>query len=641
MPMSDNRIYIGNRSEKGLLVPMHTRLAGTISLKPMNSHRPLRKSRSGDMPSEKAHGTGGNPSSVHQRTTSVSSLASVNIALSMDSLSSPTAKRVGRLASAIRSGLRKNPVLHTAAWSGSRARAATNIAVDYSSSAHSIFRSPSACSSSVVPVNKSAAPSAQLSDSNSIATSYDIGLPNLSIASALPSPPSTAPIDTLGLLPAVSTIPGSLPVANVGAVGTQSQSLFCDTDTGSATTALGTFRPRKRSLSVGGENACRDFFARQIEQYGLQSLLTSPVAVCYFMASAISNYSPETLLFYIEVEHYRSANFASNDRLTRYAKGLYKAFISNRAPLEINISHGMRQRITQAFRTDGAVTTSLFKETQDHAFALLEQDYSTFRQRPLFHRMMAELSSSPVSGGPSLRKETHMLHIRAVSAIYDSLSKTYGVYTLPPSKSRLVESEMPTFTKFADMDLTSTELKTALPAWLCRTTVRLIDTPMPVSFDHMCQLQRNGGDMPSQSTCVRPTTTASHVQSSGISGVQATALPPNLPVLLPHSPMVTALPLESPSRRTTNESEKIGHSAVSNSTTTISIASATCTGSVSGNTKHNKKANKQKSLQRLRSRFQIDPSNTSRQKSIEDPTIPAPTKSRWESLWSARRRKAS
>ncbi|KAJ2215564.1 hypothetical protein IW139_003648, partial [Coemansia sp. RSA 353] len=37
-----------------------------------------------------------------------------------------------------------------------------------------------------------------------------------------------------------------------------------------------TFRARKRSLSVGGENSCCDFFARQIEKYGLEPLLTSP-----------------------------------------------------------------------------------------------------------------------------------------------------------------------------------------------------------------------------------------------------------------------------------------------------------------------------------------------------------------------------
>ncbi|KAJ2888732.1 hypothetical protein GGI21_006686, partial [Coemansia aciculifera] len=56
------------------------------------------------------------------------------------------------------------------------------------------------------------------------------------------------------------------------------------------------FRPRKRSLSVGGEQACGDFFARQIEQYGLAALLTSPVGTCFLLASAVLSYSPEIVL---------------------------------------------------------------------------------------------------------------------------------------------------------------------------------------------------------------------------------------------------------------------------------------------------------------------------------------------------------
>ncbi|KAJ1907262.1 G-protein signaling regulator protein [Coemansia sp. IMI 209127] len=650
MPMSDSR------SEEEPPVSTHPRLAGSVSLKPASVQKPLRKARSGDMSSGNAHGADGRCGFAHQRTTSASSLSSVALALSINSPPSPTVKRVGRFASAIRSGLRRTPVPHTAPWPGSRARAATNVAAYHSLPTRLIFQSLSSCSPSVELASKSTASSTQLLNSNSsayqqawetnVVAGYGIGgLPSLLIGSTLPSPPSTASTGASGLLSAASTISASSPVVSVDAAGAQYQPLFCDSDVGAATSALGTFRPRKRSLSVGGENACHDFFVRQIEQYGLQSLLTSPVAVCYFMASAISNYSPETLLFYLEVEHYRSANFASNDRRTRYAKGLYKAFISNRAPLEINISHGMRQRITQAFRNDSEVTTGMFKETQDHAYALLEQDYSTFRQRPLFHRMMAELSSSPTPGGSSSRKETQMLHTRAVSAIYDALSKTYGVYTLSASKSKLVESEMPTFTKFADMDLTSTELKTALPAWLCRTTVRLIDTPMPVSYEQMCQLQRNGGELPSQTTCVCPATTATHVQSSSIGGdMQATLLPPNLPLLLTHSPVLTSLPLELLSRHTTSESEDIMHPAARHGAVTMPTASASCTGHASSDTKHNKKANKQKSLQRLRFKFQTDPSNTSRQKSIDnsqDSTLLPPTKSRWESLWSARRRKAT
>ncbi|KAJ2753988.1 hypothetical protein GGI19_002737 [Coemansia pectinata] len=244
------------------------------------------------------------------------------------------------------------------------------------------------------------------------------------------------------------------------------------------------FRPRKRSLSVGGESACRDFFARQIEQYGLAALLTSPVGTCYLLASAVLSYSPEILLFYLEVEHFRAAAFGGEDRRTRYAKGLYKAFVSSRAPLEINISHAQRVRVALPFRSAEPVPAALFQETQAHAYALLEQEYALFRQRPLFGRMMATLSTAP----------QRAQHQRAVAAVYDALASTYGLVSLPASKPRLVESELPSFTKFADMDLTSSEMVVALPAWLCRTTVRLLGTPMPCSYDDAIHLLRASAD---------------------------------------------------------------------------------------------------------------------------------------------------
>ncbi|KAJ2449466.1 hypothetical protein GGF42_004763, partial [Coemansia sp. RSA 2424] len=220
------------------------------------------------------------------------------------------------------------------------------------------------------------------------------------------------------------------------------------------------FRPRKRSLSVGGEQACGAFFARQIEQYGLAALLTSPVGTCYLLASAVLSYSPEVVLFYLEVEHFRGAAFGGEDRRTRYAKGLYKAFVSSRAPLEVNISHAQRARVAQAFRAAPPVPAALFGETQAHAHALLEQEYALFRQRPLFARMLAALGA-----GASAAQ-----HQRAAAAVFDALAAAYGLASLPPGKPRLAECELPSFTKFADLDLTSADMRVALPAWLCRTT---------------------------------------------------------------------------------------------------------------------------------------------------------------------------
>ncbi|KAJ2507363.1 hypothetical protein H4217_008813, partial [Coemansia sp. RSA 1939] len=459
--MSDSCSFLDYYSEESS-AQTRIRLTGSVSLKPKSTSRHLRRSRSGEILLKPLHKAEGLSAFSRQRTTSTSSLAAATITPNADDPPSPPSGRVERFTSAIRSGLRKNSILHTSAWSGSRARAATNVASDYTSFVRTDIRPPLSSSSSRPPTNQNTT------------------LPHLSITSTLPSPPLTASVVVSSLPPDTRINP-----ASISTDGAQHQFPLCAAGDIAATAVPGTFRPRKRSLSVGGEDACHDFFARQIEQYGLQSLLTSPVAVCYFMSSAISNYNPETLLFYLEAEHYRTANFASTDRRMRYAKGLYKAFISSRAPLEINISHAMRQRVSQTIRTDGAAIAALFKETQEHAYTLLEQDYSMFRQRPLFHRMMAELSSSPVPGCLISRKEAQTRHLHAVSSIYDALSSSYGMFALPPGKAKLIESEMPTFTKFADMDLTSTELKIALPAWLCRTTIRLVGMPLPTSPDQL------------------------------------------------------------------------------------------------------------------------------------------------------------
>ncbi|KAJ1814048.1 hypothetical protein LPJ75_002934, partial [Coemansia sp. RSA 2598] len=303
-------------------------------------------------------------------------------------------------------------------WAGLRARTTTATAADYVSAAAAEAAKAKAKATEAAAAEEAA-------------------------AAGLPSPPATASSSGSGAGHILGSIPSSSPGAD-------------------PISSSGAYRPRKRSLSVGGESSCGAFFVRQVEQYGLQAVLASPVAVCYFLASAIAGYSPENLLFYLEAEHFRTASFSSDERRLRYAKGLYKAFVSHRSPLEINISHAMRQRILRAFQSGAPVPVLMFDETQAHAYALLEGEFANFRQRPLFQRMLADLAVATPS-----RKDALAQHSRAVAAIFEALASTYGIRTIAPSKALLVESEMPAFTKFADMDLTSTEMRLALPAWLC------------------------------------------------------------------------------------------------------------------------------------------------------------------------------
>ncbi|KAJ2780985.1 hypothetical protein H4R18_003135 [Coemansia javaensis] len=468
---------------------------------------------------------------THHRTMSAASL--VPEPPSADAAAPPwPGRRPGRLATVLRTGLRRAPSTRERPLPGTRARAATGISTDYVS------------------------------------------------VSVADRPATAVPPAASAVCPASAVCSGGIGLG----IGSPAADLCISH-------MQGAFRPRKRSLSVGGEGDCHAFFVRQVEQYGLQPLLTSPVATCYFLASAISSYTPETLLFYLEAEHYRSASFSDGERRTRYAKGLYKAFVSHRAPLEINISHTMRQRITSAFRAGGPAPLTLFQETQAHAHALLEQDFVQFRQRPLFRRMMADLAS--------LRRDPRLLSLRAVAAVYDALASTYGIRALPAGKPRLVQAEAPLFVKFADMDLTSTDLGVALPAWLCRTSIRLLDTPMPSSHEELSHMLRLA------TRCVPAATVAVRAPpSQPPSGSAVVALLPPLPP--PPPPPATSeppAPAEGPA----------------------------------------KKAVKQKSLQRLRLLLHPDPEPRkaahSENEGRAEPPPPSTVRSRWDALWGSRRRR--
>ncbi|KAI8319525.1 hypothetical protein GQ54DRAFT_306225 [Martensiomyces pterosporus] len=592
------------------------------------AHRLMRRSFSGDYKatvsssqSYDANNPAAVPSSaatdkmrLHQRTTSASSLTSATLMLTANSSPSPT-KRANRFASALRSGLSR-------------------------SSTQSNLLRPTAATLVPILLAKASTTVSTTSDSSSIQCS-------VSAAPCMVPPPLSAPSTSASHPQQPGAILAAEPSAGTCAVCAP----VYDDDAGPLAAPSGGFRPRKRSLSVGGENMCRDFFARQIEQYGLQSLLTSPVAVCYFMASTISNFSPESLLFYLEAEHYRTANFPSEDRRKRYAKGLYKAFISHSAPLEINISHSMRQRITQVFRSGGPITPTLFQETQSHTYALLDQDFALFRQRTLFNRMVTELSSASTATGTAPRKDSQTQRLRAVAALYDALSKTYGVYSLPPSKSTLVESEMPSFTKFADMELTSTDVKIALPAWLCRTTIRLLDTPMPSSYEESCQLQRSAGESASQlpytrqsvSTCgpssIASSTGSQHRRvSPSLSASSSLLVARKTPAARPSSSSQSASDSIEGQGSPEQQQQQEGHVLVPPE---LPSSAAAISPAVVSHESTAKKANKQKSLQRLRTKFQLEGSTAV---AAQSSTAPSPlstlhAKSRWGSLWGSRRRK--
>ncbi|KAJ1933195.1 hypothetical protein GGF37_006808, partial [Kickxella alabastrina] len=222
----------------------------------------------------------------HQRTASDSSMAFTSLVFSAESqstsqLQSPT-KRSGRFVNALYSGLRKSPTAQSdsssSGRSGTHTRTPTEISTDYVSI--------SLAATAVSPTSFAG---------EDVITTNTIDYSMHDVNGSTNESPQTMVAGVSMLSP-----PATASTTDSYHSHCQGNGLNNGFGTGFDSTAGGTFRPRKRSLSVGGENSCRDFFARQIEQYGLQSLLTSPVGVCYLLASTILGYCSENLLFYLE-----------------------------------------------------------------------------------------------------------------------------------------------------------------------------------------------------------------------------------------------------------------------------------------------------------------------------------------------------
>ncbi|KAJ1678423.1 hypothetical protein EV182_004075, partial [Spiromyces aspiralis] len=211
-----------------------------------------------------------------------------------------------------------------------------------------------------------------------------------------------------------------------------------------------------RSLSVGGELECREFFVRQIERYGLPALMNSPVGLSYFLAFLISEYNPECLLFIKAVESFRltaqticnkqqqykgntsspaplqarSLAHAPDTDLTTSSDSefihgqamiLWLGFISRSAPLEINIRADIRNAIRRTLESHSAYPT-MFAAAANHLMNIVQDCFIRFRQSSLFASMLDDMRK--YSGSKSSEEYGRR---RASALVMDALVKTYGV----------------------------------------------------------------------------------------------------------------------------------------------------------------------------------------------------------------------
>ncbi|KAJ1920352.1 hypothetical protein H4219_001327 [Mycoemilia scoparia] len=206
---------------------------------------------------------------------------------------------------------------------------------------------------------------------------------------------------------------------------------------------------RNRSLSVGGELECREFYVRQIERYGLPAVMNSPVALSYFLAFLISEYNPECLLFVRAVEAFRlttqtafnkqqkQATPPSASPLTtqtdewgeceldeythKQAHILWKGFISRSAPLEVNIRADTRNAVRRTLENKTS-NPSMFSEAANHVMDLVQSGFLRFRQSASFEEMVADMRK--YTGSKSSEEYGRR---RAAALVMDAMVKTYSV----------------------------------------------------------------------------------------------------------------------------------------------------------------------------------------------------------------------
>ncbi|KAJ3210163.1 hypothetical protein HDU67_005595 [Dinochytrium kinnereticum] len=100
----------------------------------------------------------------------------------------------------------------------------------------------------------------------------------------------------------------------------------------------------------------------------LQAVLRNKIALDYFHEFCIDDYSIENLLFWLGVESFQSCTPTLQHK---YAKYIYHAFVSERAPLRINLSQEVLRDI--AVPIEGKfVDQMIFDEAQQHIYSILK-----------------------------------------------------------------------------------------------------------------------------------------------------------------------------------------------------------------------------------------------------------------------------
>ncbi|KAI8813114.1 hypothetical protein BJ742DRAFT_849898 [Cladochytrium replicatum] len=117
----------------------------------------------------------------------------------------------------------------------------------------------------------------------------------------------------------------------------------------------------------------------------LQAILHNKLALRYFSEFCIEEYTIENLLFYVDVELFQSYD---NEMRALFAKYIYHMYISDAAPLQVNISAEVKKDIPcplQLQQSGVLPELSMFDEAQQQVYSMLKgHSYVRFERSPKY-----------------------------------------------------------------------------------------------------------------------------------------------------------------------------------------------------------------------------------------------------------------
>ena len=116
----------------------------------------------------------------------------------------------------------------------------------------------------------------------------------------------------------------------------------------------------------------------------LDSVLHNISALQFFNEFCLQAYSIENVLFWIEAEVLRSITDEKERDL--FSKHIYNAYVTEEAPLALNLDSEIRQAVTSKFEH---MDKNAFKDLQSFIFMLLKQSaYTRFEESDLFQKFL-------------------------------------------------------------------------------------------------------------------------------------------------------------------------------------------------------------------------------------------------------------